>query len=344
MRNLNRKIRVLIVDDSIVFREILARGIGADPLIEIVATASDPYIARDKIVKLQPDVMTLDVEMPRMNGIDFLRRLMPQYPIPVVMISAVNGAVFDALNAGAVDFVAKPAGHVHNLDHFLNELQTKIKVASLARVGQYRDEIKRPSNVRGLKKSTKHTSLIAIGASTGGTEAIHSILKSFPSEMPGILVVQHMPAVFTRLYAERLNESCLLEVREAQGGDCLRSGQVLIAPGDYQMSINGSGPPFHIACQIGDKVNGHCPSVDVLFHSVATQVGSNAIGVILTGMGCDGAKGLLDMKKSGARTIGQDETTSVVYGMPKVANNIGSVEKQAALDKIPQLLLDLLGV
>ncbi len=340
-----KKIRVLVVDDSMVFREALARGISADPGIEVVGTAADPYIARDKIIELEPDVLTLDVEMPRMNGIEFLRRLMPQYPIPVVMISAINNAVFEALQAGAVDFVCKPdsnnSGNSRSVNTFINELIIKIKIASTAKVGDKKNEYVHKQSIASVGNVSK-IKMIAIGASTGGTEAIGNIIKSLPSDMPGIVIVQHMPPVFTRMYAERLNNSSALEIREAKDGDRIYPGLVLIAPGDYHMSVCRAGVHNIVNCRQGERVNGHCPSVDVLFNSVAEHCGANAIGTILTGMGYDGAKGLLAMRQKGARTIGQDERSSVVYGMPRVAFDIGAVEKQVALEKIPALLCSML--
>lgn len=342
MVNCRRKIRVLVVDDSLVFRELLAKGISTDPFIEVVGTAVDPYQARDKILELEPDVMTLDVEMPRMNGIEFLKRLIPQYPMPVVVVSAVNGIVFDAMKAGAVDFVTKPDLHAgKGMQSFIKELIFKIKIASTAKVGDTR---KSPDNetITGRLPITKNqNAIIAIGASTGGTEAIFDIIKRFPKEIPGIVIVQHMPPVFTKLYAERLNNSCAVEVKEAQSRDKVIPGRVLIAPGDYHMSIKKSGSDYVVDCFTGAKVNGHCPSVDVLFESVAEHVGKDAIGVILTGMGYDGAKGLLAMRQKGARTIGQDERSCVVYGMPKVAYDIGAVERQAPLERIADLVYSL---
>lgn len=340
---MTKKIKVLIVDDSMVFREMLAGSIGKDPAIEVVGSASDPYIASEKIIELEPDVLTLDVEMPRMNGIEFLRRLMPQYPLPVVMISSLDNAVFEALQAGAVDFICKPeiSGNSKSVNAFINELIVKIKIASMAKVGH-----KKNNSVHNHQFSTAGgeggIKLIAIGASTGGTEAINNIIKILPVNIPGIVIVQHMPPVFTRMYAERLNDTCNLEVREARDGDDVHSGLVLIAPGDYHMTVCRSGGGYTVKCRQGEKVNGHCPSVDVLFNSVAEQCGKNSLGIILTGMGCDGAKGLLAMRRKGAKTIGQDEHSSIVYGMPKVAFDIGAVEQQAALEKIPGLLCSIL--
>jgi len=340
---MGKKIKVLVVDDSLLFRETVAKGIGHDPGIEVVGTAGDVFIARDKILDLEPDVLTLDVEMPRMNGIDFLKKLMPQYPLPVVMVSAVSDHVFDALNAGAVDFVTKPdTKGERSLDSFINELIIKIKIASMAKVGHLKKEYMSEQLVGGIDTGNNHT-IIAIGASTGGTEAIYEIIRALPRDMPGIVVVQHMPPVFTAMYAQRLNNSCLMEVKEAKHGDAVIPGRVLIAAGgDQHMRINKKGSQYIVECMKGDKVNGHCPSVDVLFNSVAEKVGANAIGVILTGMGYDGAKGLLNMKKKGAITIGQDEQSCVVYGMPKVAYDIGAVDKQATLKNIPQLLHSIL--
>lgn len=339
--NIRKKVRVLIVDDSLVFRETLARGMGTDPGIEVVGMAADPYQARDKILELEPDVMTLDVEMPRMNGIEFLRRLMPQYPLPVVVVSAVNETVFEALNAGAVDFVMKPdSRNNRGIDSLINELIIKVKIASTAKVGHWKAD-------PAFKKIIGQTGgglerIIAIGASTGGTEAIAQIIKAFPRDMPGTVIVQHMPPVFTRMYADRLNNSCPMEVKEAENGDAVFPGRVLIAPGDFHMRLKKAGGNYTVECFKGEKVNGHCPAVDVLFESVAQQAGANAIGVILTGMGYDGAKGLLSMRRKGARTIGQDKDSAIVYGMPKVAMEIGGVEQQMPLDHIPQAIYTLL--
>ena len=338
-----RKIKVLVIDDSLIFRETVAKGIANDPGIEVVATAADVFIARDKILDLEPDVLTLDVEMPRMNGIEFLKRLMPQYPLPVVMVSAVSDHVFDALNAGAVDFVTKPdMKGQRSPDSFINELIIKIKIASMAKVAHLKKEYVGGQLTGGGGIRTKDTN-IAIGASTGGTEAIYEVIQALPRDMPGIVVVQHMPPVFTAMYAQRLNNSCRMEVKEAQSGDMIVPGRVLIAPGgDYHMRVNRKGNSYIVECIKGEKVNGHCPSVDVLFNSVAEKVGKNAVGVILTGMGYDGAKGLLNMKKAGAITIGQDEQSCVVYGMPKVAYDIGAVDKQVTLKNIPQVLYSII--
>lgn len=338
------KIKVLVVDDSQVFRQVIAKGLTSDKNIEVVATAGDPYEARDKIIEFEPDVMTCDVEMPKMSGIEFIRKLMPQYPLPVVMVSGVNKVVFDAMNAGAVEFVAKPdVQSVAGVESFINELIIKIKIASTVDVSKWKAErhttLGAPA-VGGVNEQCKK--IIAIGASTGGTEALYEVLKRLPKDVPGIVVVQHIPPVFSRMFAERLNSTTQLYVKEAVSGDYLDCGKVLIAPGDSHLRLKKIGERYKVECFQGDRVNGHCPSVDVLFESVAKEVGSNAIGIILTGMGYDGAKGLLSMRRKGARTIGQDEKTSVVYGMPKVAYDIGGVEKQAPLENIANIILSLL--
>lgn len=337
---LGKKIRVLVVDDSTLFREVLSRGVSTDPYIEVVAKATDPFDARDKILEFKPDIMTCDVEMPKMNGIEFIRRLLPQYKIPVIVVSTVSEAVFDAMNAGAVDFVTKPNIQlVSSVESFINNLIFKIKVAANAKV----TISKSISTVSTITRETLKTNkIIAIGASTGGTEAIHNFLSHIPNNVPGIVVVQHIPPTFSHMFAQRLNNSTSFKVKEAQTGDFLEHGRVLIAPGDKHMKIKKVGSRYKVYCFQGEKINGHRPSVDVLFQSVAKECGSDAIGIILTGMGYDGAKGLLSMRKVGARTIGQDEKSSVVYGMPKVAYNIGAVEKQASLDNIPQMLFSML--
>ena len=337
----SKKIRVLVVDDSILFREVLSRGLASDPSIEVIATAGDPYEARDKILQFHPDVMTCDVEMPKMNGLEFIRKLLPQYPLPVIMVSAVNGIVFDAMHAGAVDFVIKPdLKSVHSVENFLFDMITKVKVASAAKV-----RLRLPEELRraeGTVDTQTMKQLIAIGASTGGTEAIYQVLKGLPVNIPGIVIVQHIPRDFSRMFAERMNSTLPLEVKEASSGDMVEPGRVLIAPGDQHMRLLKTGEGYRVECYRGEKVNGHCPSVDVLFESVARVAGENAIGIILTGMGYDGAKGLLAMKRRNARTLGQDEETSVVYGMPKVSFHLGAVDQQLPLNQIAPALCSLL--
>ena len=339
------KIKVLIVDDSLVFREILSAEIAKDFGIEVIGIAGDPYEARDKILELKPDVVTLDVEMPRMDGIEFLRKLMPQYPLPVIVVSSAGEHVFEALDAGAVDFVTKPdIRRTGGLNSFINELIVKIKIASTAKVGSHKKNYQAPAKLVSSHGVDISNTIVAIGASTGGTEAIYSIITTLPRDMPGILIVQHMPPVFTKHYADRLNNSCKLEVKEAQNGDEVKPGRVLVAAGDYHMRLLKGDAGYFVKCARGEKVNGHCPSVDVLFDSVAETAKDKAVGVILTGMGSDGAKGILNMRKKGAYTIGQDEKTSVVYGMPMVAFNIGGVVKQLPLDKIAQEICNYLSL
>jgi len=335
-----KKIKVLIVEDSMVFREVLRIGLTSDPSIEVVDVVSDAFMARDKIIEYSPDVMTLDVELPKMNGIEFLKRLMPQYQIPVVVVSAVTEKVFEALNAGAVDFVSKPANKT-GVESFINELIVKIKIASMSKVGYLKSSELNVSNNR-VNAFKSRINIIAIGASTGGTEALEEVLKNSPKEIPGIVIVQHMPPVFTKMYAERLNNSCIIEVKEAESGDKVLPGRALIAPGGKHMKVVRDGKNYSVQCFEEEKVNGHCPSVDVLFYSVAQTAEDKAMGVILTGMGHDGASGLLNMRKKGAKTFGQDEESCIVYGMPKVAYEIGAVEKQVSLKDIPSEILNIL--
>lgn len=327
-------IKVLILDDSMVFREILSRGLEVDPRIKIVAKAENPFDAIDKIERFSPDVITCDVHMPKMDGIEFIRQLMPQHPVPIIVVSSVNEAVFDAMNAGAIDFVNKPnIQSPQGVERFIVDLIEKIKEASKAKViqmGTATPEALIKSDYQSSKK------VIAIGASTGGTEAIFQLLKGLPKNVPGIVIVQHIPPTFSKMFADRLNQQLHFEVVEASGGEWVEPGKVIIAPGDKHLALVRSSDRYKVEVFHGDRVNGHCPSVDVLFESVAKEVGANAIGVILTGMGYDGAKGLLSMRRKGARTIGQDETSSVVYGMPKAAFEVGAVERQYPLSQISQ--------
>ncbi|MDE7198666.1 MAG: chemotaxis response regulator protein-glutamate methylesterase [Lachnospiraceae bacterium] len=338
-----KPIRVLVVDDSLMFRKLLVQGLNADPNIEVVADVADVYEARDAILKFKPDVMTLDVEMPKMNGIEFLKRLMPQYPLPVVMISALNNKVFDALEAGAVDFVNKPSNLTRDqLNDFLSqELAAKVKIASTAKVGRLK-RVDTTTVMSHISPAGGRDRIVAIGASTGGTEAIFEVVKRFKRDIPGVVIVQHMPPGFTQMYADRLNNQCEVAVKEAQTGDRVMQGQVLIAPGDRQMRLVKVGDSYQVECRGTERVSGHCPSVDVLFSSVAKAAGNKAVGVILTGMGSDGAKGLLEMRNAGALTVGQDEASCVVYGMPKVAFDIGAVQQQAPVTAIAGKVYNLL--
>lgn len=331
-----RPVRVLVVEDSLVFRELLVKNISKDPQIEVVATAVDPFEARDAILEHRPDVMTLDVELPHMSGIEFLRKLIPQYPLPVLVLSSLSDKVFDAMNAGAVDFVAKPAVKDRRQleEFFLNELVDKIKVAATAKISNIKQSVV-PQPHQSFSSGGKENLVIAIGASTGGTEATADVMKEYGDDLPGIVVVQHMPPGFTAMYAKRLDNQCKMSVKEAETGDKVLPGTALIAPGgDRHMKLVKVNGIYQVEIKAGPRVNGHCPSVDVLFDSVARTVGPNALGIILTGMGGDGAKGLLAMRRAGARTIGQDESTCVVYGMPKVAYDIGAVQYQDKLSDI----------
>lgn len=337
-----RQIKVVVVEDSLLFRKLLVNSLEVDPNIKVVAQVTDPYEARDAIIQYKPDVMTLDLELPRMNGIEFLRKLMPQYPLPVVVISSLSNKVFDALEAGAVDFVSKPSGTDKlGLERFLKqELVTKIKIASTAKVGKYKAAGVQDSFINAA--SSVSDRIIAIGASTGGTEAIFEVVKLFRRDIPGVVIVQHMPPGFTKMYADRLNNQCEVAVKEAKTGDCVLPGQVLIAPGDKHMRLIRVNGMYQVECKAGPNVNGHCPAVDVLFDSVSRIAGKKAIGVILTGMGGDGAKGLLEMRNAGAQTIGEDEASCVVYGMPKVAYDIGAVQYQLPLMAITDKIYSLL--
>lgn len=330
-----RKVRVLIVDDSILFRETLGRKLSADPHIEVVGSAVDSFDAMEKIKSLNPDVVTLDVEMPKVNGIDFLKKLMPVHPLPVVVVSSLPINALDALDAGAVDFVKKPMIKTPaDFDSFMGELIVKVKIASTARVGKKASPLPIAPIGASLVVRTTDDMVIAIGASTGGTEAILSVIRDLPATTPGIVIVQHMPAVFTKMYAQRLDKICKMQVKEAEPNDRVERGKVIIAAGEYHLRLAKDARGYYVKSDPGEKVSGHCPSVDVLFDSVACVAGKKAIGIILTGMGSDGAKGLLKMRQSGAYTIGQDKESCVVYGMPMVAFNIGGVTKQAPLDQI----------
>lgn len=344
------KIKLLVVDDSILFREVLARYIRRDDAIDIVGTAGDAYAARDLILKTTPDVMTLDVEMPRMDGIAFLKKLMPQYYLPTIVVSSSEGKRDLAVEAGAVQFISKPLARTNaDMERFAKELCEAIKKAHSPKktlVSEPKSDIMTLSyeKPRAIRKSRiTNDTVIALGASTGGTDALETVVRAFPEDTPQVLIVQHMPAGFTEMYAQRLNRSCKMEVKEAQDGDRLRRGLVIVGAGERQMRLHRDGRGYYISSKPGEKVSGHCPSVDVLFSSVAEAAGSNAVGAILTGMGKDGAEGLLKMRNAGAFTIGQDKESCVVYGMPMEAHRIGAVEVQAPLYNIPNLILDYLG-
>lgn len=329
-----KKIRVFIVDDSTFFSEALKLSLKENNSIEVIGTANNVDDAFQKIVELAPDVVTLDVEMPKMNGIEFLKQLMPECPLPVIIVSAMPINALDALSAGAVDFVRKPDANPQSIKIFLNELIVKIKIGNLAQVKTPKSSVfKIPSPSLKLGSGGNHT-VIAIGASTGGTDAILNVVKDLPTATPPVLIVQHMPPVFTAMYAKQLGKSCKMRVTEAKNMQRLENGLITVAAGEQHMTLHKDSKGLYIKSVAGAKVSGHCPSVDVLFSSVAKTLGKNTVGVILTGMGADGAAGLLEMKKAGAHTIGQNKESCIVYGMPQVAFNIGAVQKQLPLDNI----------
>lgn len=388
----NKPIKVMVIDDSLVFRKYLIENLPkVQSRIEIIGYATDPIDAKKKLETLKPDVISLDIEMPRMTGLEFLKELLPVKPIPVILVSSLNVSVFDALSYGAVDFVRKPDMSQPNAkDAFVNSLGGKIVIASQAKVrvpaslwqptkaapvsgaarrpaggvtprpaAQTSTGAARPASGGGmapakpggalsgttLRLTTSNqlklsNTVIALGASTGGTEATLEVLKQLPADIPGIVITQHMPKGFTQMYAERLNRLCKMEVREARDGDVIKRGLALIAPGgDLQMKVVKKGRDYVVECKPGAKVSGHRPSVDVLFRSVAETVRGSAVGIILTGMGQDGAEGLLQMRKAGAYTLGQDKESSVVYGMPMVAHSMGAVCLQASCTNIPNALI-----
>lgn len=341
-----RKIRVLVVDDSYVFREEQVRGLSSDPDIEVVASAQDPGDAREKLLRYQPDIMTCDIDLPGTSGIAFIRELLPQYPLPVIAVSPHGESALEALQAGAVEFVAKPAfRNDAYLEDYMSQLVRKIKIAARAKVVRREERPRRialGAETRPPAQAMDRDRLIVIGASTGGAEAIHYLLQQLPADVPGIVIAQHMPPIFTRMFAERLNRSCPQDVSEASGYDYVQPGTVLIVPGDRHASIVKAGNRFRVECHRGEPDDGPYPSIDGLFASAAEAAGERAIGILLTGAGRDGASGLLALRQSGARTIAQDEASSVVYGMPKAAYDIGAVEVRAALPDISRILLTLL--
>lgn len=342
------KIRVLVVDDSAVVRKILTAELSQEPDLEVIGTAPDPYIARDKIVLQKPDVVTLDIEMPRMDGLTFLKKLMRHYPLPVIVVSSLtpkgSKMALEALENGAVEVLCKP-GPAYSVGEMSQQLKEKIRAAAkvnLKRV-QYTNlkDISSPSVITKALTTTTQK-IIAVGASTGGTEAIKEIMMRLPLNVPGIVIVQHMPPQFTTAFAERLNNLCQVEVKEAKDGDAVLNGRALLAPGNFHMLLRRSGSRYYVNIQDGPMVHHQRPAVDVLFHSVAQYAGANAIGIILTGMGADGAEGLLKMKQAGAKTIAQDEATCVVFGMPKEAIKRGAVDKVLPLEQIPQEIMQMI--
>lgn len=351
-----QKVRVLIIDDSASVRQAMTAVLSADPDIHVIAAAADPFAAARYIQTELPDVITLDVEMPRMDGITFLRRLMMQCPVPVVMCSSLvedgSETLLQALEAGAVDIILKPkmgvADHLVEAHHRICET---VKGAAQARLGARRagkateparkltaDAVLPPPTGKAMSRTTEM--VVCIGASTGGTEALREVLEALPANSPGIVVVQHMPESFTKAFAKRLNSLCEVDVKEAEDGDTVMRGHVLIAPGGLRHTmLERQGARYVVAIKEGPLVSRHRPSVDVLFRSAARNAGANAVGIIMTGMGDDGARGLLEMKQAGARTIAQDEATSVVFGMPKEAIARGAVDRIAPLGAIARELL-----
>lgn len=336
------KIRTLIVDDSALVRQIMADLLSKDDEIEVIGTAQDPYVAREKIKALNPDVITLDVEMPRMDGLTFLEKLMAGRPTPVIMVSSLTEAgcqtTLRALELGAVDFITKPKIDVRaGLEDLSEQLTTKVKAAAQAKVAA-----RKPSSANQTKATMLPTAMlkttdtiIAIGSSTGGTEALKSVLEVLPPNTPPIIMTQHMPEKFTKSFADRLNTQCRISVKEAEDGDSVLPGHALLAPGNYHMTLVRSGARYSVRLNQEPPINRHRPSVDAMFDSVAKIAGANAVGVILTGMGNDGAKGMLAMKQAGAYTIAQDEASCVVFGMPKEAIKLGGVDKILSLTDIP---------
>ncbi|RKY58639.1 MAG: chemotaxis response regulator protein-glutamate methylesterase [Candidatus Neomarinimicrobiota bacterium] len=340
----NRKIRVLLVDDSAIVRQVFSRELSKEKDINIVGTAPDPYVARDKIVKLDPDVVVLDIEMPRMDGITFLHKLMQYYPLPVVIVSSLTPKggkmALEAIEAGAVEVMCKP-GAAYSVGNISVALADKIRAAATlkGRIAKKGKSSEAPSGKKRLAMIQTTNKIIAIGASTGGTEAIKEVLTRFPKNAPGTVIVQHMPEHFTASFAERLNDLCAIEVREARNNDSVVPGLALIAPGNYHMLLNRSGARYYVEVRNGPLVCRQRPAVEVLFKSVAKYAGSNALGALLTGMGADGADGLVEMRNAGAYTIAQDEKSSVVFGMPKQAIERGGACDVVPLHKIAETLL-----
>ncbi len=337
-------IRVLIVDDSAIVRQVFTSELGKFPDIEVVGSAPDPYVARDKIVLLKPDVLILDVEMPRMDGITFLKKLMVHYPLPVIIVSSLTAAggrlALEAIDAGALDVMCKPNSSFSVAD-MSAALADKIRAVSMARMRAKKNvEARASAPVVHTAMTDTTNKIIAIGASTGGTQAIEAVLTRFPRNAPGTVIVQHMPAGFTASFAERLNGLCAVEVREARDNDSVIPGVALLAPGNCHMILRRSGARYYVQVKDGPTVFHQRPSVELLFKSVAKYAGANANGAILTGMGKDGAQGLLDMKKAGAYTVAEHEASCIVYGMPKEAALIGAACKVVMLDRVAEELLN----
>ncbi len=339
-------IKVLIVDDSAMVRQVFTRELAKENDIIVVGTAPDPYVARDKIVELRPDVITLDIEMPRMDGLTFLRKLMQHFPLPVIIVSSLSrkgGKVaLEAIESGAVEVLAKP-GEAYSVGDMGPQLAEKIRAAALIDVNERAKTVDLSkftgSRLQALSQTTNK--VLAIGSSTGGTEALKAFLTRLPGNAPGIVMVQHMPANFTAAFAERLDSLCQIEVKEAEDGDVVRPGRALLAPGNMHMLMRRSGARYLVNVKSGPMIHYQRPAVDPLFRSVARYVGANAIGVILTGMGADGARGMLEMKEAGAVTFAQDEASCVVYGMPKEAVKLGGVDHIVSLNDMAERVLQV---
>jgi len=349
-----QKIRVLIVDDSAVVRQTLRDVLSSDPEIEVIATASDPFVAADRIAEQVPDVITLDIEMPRMDGLTFLKKLMSQHPIPVVICSSLadEGAqsTFKALEYGAVEIITKPRlGTKQFLEDSCVTICNTVKAAAAARLRTLKPShtVEPKLNADCILSPATHAmaetteKVVVIGASTGGTEALKTVLEMLPADTPGIVIVQHMPELFTRAFANRLNSLCAITVKEAESNDTVIRGRALIAPGNHHLLLKRSGARYYVEIKDGPLVCRHRPSVDVLFRSAARYAGRNAVGIILTGMGDDGARGMLEMKQAGAATIAQDEATCVVFGMPKEAIKLNGVDKVLPLESVAGAMLTL---
>jgi two-component system, chemotaxis family, protein-glutamate methylesterase/glutaminase len=341
--NLKSDIKVLVVDDSAVVRKVFTEQLSAQPGIQVVGAAPDPYVAREKIVKLKPDVITLDIEMPRMDGITFLGKLMQHFPLPVIIVSSLTAKgskiAMEALSLGALEVISKPNA-AYSVGDMSLQLAQKIRAVYKAKLVKPGLSIanSRSGNTSPILQSKALSAttnkIIAIGSSTGGTEALKQVLTKLPRNTPGIVVVQHMPAAFTTSFAQRLDELCQMSVKEAQDGDSVTNGHVLIAPGNFHMIFRRSGARYYVNIKTGPLVHYQRPAADILFKSVAKYAGANALGIILTGMGKDGAAGMLEMKKAGAVNIAQDEKSCVVFGMPKEAINIGAVDYVKDLNDI----------
>ena len=340
-------IKVLVIDDSAMIRKVFEQELSKDPEIEVVGTAPDPYVGRDKIVYLKPDVITLDIEMPRMDGLTFLEKLMKHYPLPVVVVSSLakkGGEVaLKAMELGAVEVLSKP-GTAYSVGDMSEQLIEKVKAAAKVKVSKIEkreSSSKDNASIVAAALSVKTTNkIIAIGASTGGTDALREVISRLPSNSPPVVIVQHMPQNFTKAFADRLNNICQVQVKEAVDGEYLATGKVLIAPGNQHMEIRRSGINYYVTLFDGPMMFHQRPAVEILFNSVAKYAGQNAVGAILTGMGKDGAQGLLNMRNAGACTVAQDEKTSIVFGMPKEAIEIGAAQVVKPLQQITQTLLD----